>query len=57
MAWLIALALFLWIGGSICKAADYQSGKKARKSIDLYDGQNEFVGSLYVLGWNHYQEL
>lgn len=57
MAWLIALALFLWIGGNICKAADYQSGKKARKSIDLYDGQNEFVGSLYVLGWNHYQEL
>lgn len=57
MAWLIALALFLWIGGSICKVADHQTDKRAQKSIDLYDRQNEFVGSLYVLGWNHYQEL
>lgn len=57
MAWLIALALFLWIGGSICKVADHQTDKRAKKIINLWDAQREFVANLYVLGWNYYQKM
>ena len=57
MAWLIVLALFLWIGGSICKVADHQTDKRAKKIINLWDAQREFVANLYVLGWNYYQKM
>lgn len=57
MAWLIVLVLFLWIGGSICKAADHQSDRQAQKIINLWDAQREFVANLYVLGWNYYQKM
>ncbi len=57
MAWLITLALFLWIGGAICKLIDVQSASKSRQIMRTQDAQEEFVANLYVLGWNHYQEL
>ena len=57
MAWLIVLVLFLWIGGSICKVADHQTDKRAKKIINLWDAQREFVANLYVLGWNYYQKM
>lgn len=57
MAWLITLALFLWIGSAVCKAIDAQSASTSRRIMRMQDAQEEFMANLYVLGWNYYQEL
>ena len=57
MAWLIALALFLCIGTLICSSADRSAAKRSQRIMLLQDQQTEFVASLYVLGWNYFQEM
>lgn len=57
MAWLITLALFLCIGTLICSSSDRRSAKRSERIMSLQDQQTEFVASLYVLGWNYFQEM
>ena len=57
MAWLITLALFLWVGGAFCKLIDASNSHKSKQIMRIQEAQEEFVANLYVLGWNHYQEL
>ena len=55
MAWLIVLALFLWIGGSICKVADKANCQRGNRIVQMQTDRYEFVANLYILGWNDYQ--
>lgn len=57
MAWLITLALFLWIGGSICKAAD-QANYRATQKREAQDNELKAIkGSIYAIAWQHCLDL
>lgn len=57
MAWLIALALFLWIGGSICKAAD-QANYQAIQKKETQDNELKAIkGNIYAIAWQHCLDL
>ena len=51
MAWLIALALFLWIGGGVCKLADRARDKQFRLQDDFDQKLTAIKANIYVLAW------
>ncbi len=72
MAWLIALALLLWIGGSIVKLYDASTGARAKHSIAELEAkeheraerafvettkERRFLADVYVVAWSYYQKL
>lgn len=57
MSWLIALALFWWIGSSIAKGIDKANGLRVHHNLAIADQQMIFRHRLYVVAWPYYQEL
>lgn len=57
MAWLIVLALFLWIGGSICKAADQAKYQAIQKKETQDNALKAIKGNIYAIAWQHCLDL
>ena len=57
MAWLIALALLLWIGGSICKAADQAKYQAIQKKETQDNALKAIKGNIYAIAWQHCLDL
>lgn len=72
MAWLITLALFLWIGGAFVKLCDYRTAVKASQAIAKKEGEcqrraeqalietpkeRRFLADVYAAAWMYYQKL
>ena len=51
MAWLITLALFLWIGGGVCKLADRARDKQFRLQDDFDQKLTAIKANIYLLAW------
>ena len=57
MAWLITLALFLWIGGAIFSAAD-KAQYRAQEQKQIRDDELKAVkGNIYTIAWQHCLDL
>ena len=57
MAWLIALALLLWIGSAIFSAAD-KAQYRAQEQRQIRDDELKVVkGNIYTIAWQHCLDL
>ena len=57
MAWLIALALLLWIGSAIFSAAD-KAQHRAQEQRQIRDDELKAVkGNIYTIAWQHCLDL
>lgn len=57
MAWLIALALFWWIGSGIAKSIDKADAVRVCKESAEEERHRIFRNRLYVVAWPFYQKL
>lgn len=57
MAWLITLALFLWIGGGIAKSIDHGRDKRFVAGHANLQKYEMFWHNLYTASWYYYQEI
>lgn len=57
MAWLITLALFLWIGGSIAKGADKAADHRFLQGNANLQQLQPFLANYYVVRWYFYQQM
>lgn len=57
MAWILALALFLWIGGSICKVADQAKYQAIQKKETQDNALKAIKGNIYAIAWQHCLDL
>lgn len=57
MAWLIALALFWWIGSALTKGYDRRLYNATKKRLDMQNYVSHFLSHMYVAAWYYYQSL
>lgn len=57
MSWLLALALFWFVGSKIAKLIDFRHDVSRRHTNVEIDDCNTFFAEVYMISWNYYQPM